>query len=124
MTRAKDIPVDSFNPVLLGWLVKAISREVRLQATTAEQRRTLGGMQIRLRSLIRAMQRENHPLANQVLALLVKFDPETGVLVIRRRDFGVEEFLEEDSAVRSPVALLESELADPLADLVEIESTR
>ena len=122
MTRARVLPVASFAPELYRWLVLATTQEIRLQSHTAEERRLLGGMQIRLRSLIRAMQRENHPLANQVLGLMVKFDPETGVLVIRSRDFGVEEFLEEGSGVRAAVPLLESELADPLADLVEMES--
>ncbi len=91
MTRPAPMPVESYAPELLDWLVRGAGAELRLHPTTDAERARLAGRVVRLRMLKQAVLRENHPAARLIGGVVVWIDRETGDLMIGNRDRGIDE---------------------------------
>ena len=119
MTRPRPMPVASYAPQLLDWLVRGAAGEVRLRGGPGAN---LAQTRIRLNMLRRAMEREGHPLAAAVAAVVVRIEGDQ--LVVSNRDAGIEALQEvggREGALRQiaePMQFADLPGEDPLAELL------
>lgn len=91
MTRQRDVPLESFDPQMIDWLIEASASPVRLLPSDATQAQIWKRI-LRFRHLAVRMRELGHPFAGQVSAVIVRWDGDTGEIVLEPRDAGLDKF--------------------------------